>query len=531
MGNLYRITKVGLTNSIGLDRLFTGEDKDSNKGLITTIGIGMGILLVTIMPFIYASAMADILIEQGLLDLLLVGAIVLSSAASFITSIVKAQGVLFSAKDYEMLMALPIKQSVILTSKMIQLLILNYFFTALIVIPTAIVYFNRVDIAPVFYVYLVVAFIFLPLVPIIVASIIAFMLSYVSSKVKFKNLFLTLGSFIMVLLIMMLSANINKVMEVVAINSESIVASISKIYPPALYFTNSLVNLSVSNLLMFILISVVPYIVFVFIFSKFYKSINSKLGESFKATNYKLTALNRESPIKSLIRKEVKGYLSSPVYILNTSVGILLTTIGSVASLFLGEDMLSQLMNVQGGKEVLPLLMMGALTLAVSISCTTHVSISLEGKKLWILKSSPIDEMDIFKGKIAVNLLILIPVILVNSFVLLISLKMNLIDFMWMIVIPSLYAIIISISGILINLNFPKLDWISETTVVKQSVSAIVEPLFGLVLVGIPIGILIFGKITNKNLYLIILSVVLIGLIFLLKRLLETTGVKMFREL
>lgn len=41
---------------------------------------------------------------------------------------------------------------------------------------------------------------------------------------------------------------------------------------------------------------------------------------------------------------------------------------------------------------------------------TSCVSIYLEGKNLWILKSSPIKEMDIFKSKILLNLPLTIPI-------------------------------------------------------------------------------------------------------------------------
>lgn len=532
MGSLYKIAKVGLINSIGIGKLFKrGTNEDPNKGLLVTIGVSIGILLVAMMPFIYATAMADVLTELNLLNLLLTSAIMISTMITFFTSVYKAQGVLFSAKDYEMLVSLPIKQSVILASKMIQLLILNYLLVGLVLIPTSIVYFTRVNLSPVFFAYLIVAVIFVPLIPIVLASIIAFILSYISSKLRYKNLFLILGSFGVTILIMVLSINIESIGEFATINSESIIEGVRKIYPPAIYFTSALVTLDIVSLLKFIVTSVVPFAIFLFVFSKLYKDINSKLGESFKSSNYKLTSLKTTSPIKALMRKEIKGYFSCPVYVLNTSLGVVLITIASIASLFFGEDIIAKVLDIPEAKDMIPVLMIGVLTLGVCMSCTTNSSISLEGKKLWILKSSPIDEMDIFKGKIAVNLLVLIPIILLNSFILLISLKMNLTNFIWMIIIPTLYAFVVSIGGILVNLYFPKLDWITEISVVKQSLSVIITILGGLMLGGISLGILIGFKITNFNLYFVGLSVALIFIIYLLWLLLNKRGRQLFNRL
>ena len=46
-------------------------------------------------------------------------------------------------------------------------------------------------------------------------------------------------------------------------------------------------------------------------------------------------------------------------------------------------------------KGILPLIL-GAL---IMMTCTTSVSLSLEGKNLWILKSLPITKEEIYKGK------------------------------------------------------------------------------------------------------------------------------------
>lgn len=536
MSSLYKILKANLINATGINKLLKAEPGSSrNKAILATIGMGLVVLMLAYIPFMYATVMADVLTEMGLLDLILVAAIMGSVMVTFLTSIYKAQGVLFSAKDYEMLMALPIKPSIVLTSKIMQLLTLNYLFTAVILIPTSIVYFMRVSLSAIFFIYLIMAFIFIPLLPIVVASIIAFILSYISSKVRFKNLVVALGSFIAVIGIMAVSMNMNGLTDVVtefiAPNSEVIMDMVSKIYPPAVYFTDALVNLSIFSLLKLIATSIIPFIVFLFIFSKLYKTINSKLGESFKAANYKLTTLKTKSKMKALVTKELRGYFSCPIYILNTYFGVVLITVASVSSIFFGGDIIVQFMDVPEVGNILHLIMIGVLSLVFSISCTTNSSISLEGKKLWILKSSPIDIMDIFKGKIIMNLVILFPMILLNACLLLISLNPDLISFLWLIIIPSLYAFVISILGLLVNLHFPKLEWTTETTVVKQSLSAMIMPFVGIIIVAIPVAILVILKITNINLYLIGLSLVLILVVALLWGVLNKNGRKLFDKL
>lgn len=535
MGSLYKLVKTSLINSMGINKLLKeGSAEEEYKGFPKIIGmIALG-LIISAVPFVYANAMATVLEPYGMLDLVLVAGIVAGSAMTFFTSIFKAQGILFASKDYEMLMSLPIKQSVVLASKMIQILLLNYLFMALCLIPPSIVYFSKVSIEPIFFGYLIVVFLFAPLLPIVAASIIAFILSYISSKVKYKNLVIVVGSLLALALIMIASTNINSIIGAVVENGESIKIGIGKVYPLALYFTNALANLSFVDLLKFALASLIPFIIFLIIFNKAYKNINSKLGENFKSSNYKLTALKTKSPLMALIKKEVKRYLSSPIYILNTSVGLLLVTMASVYILFFGTDMIGQIMAMEGmeiAESMIPLMMIGVITFAVIMSSTTNSTISLEGKNLWILKSLPIAETEIFKAKIAVNLMLLLPIILLNAIILLIGLKLNLVNLLWIIIIPSLYAFIISISGLIINLKFPKLDWVTEVSVVKQGVSVMLTLLLGFIVVLIPVGVLIGFKITNINLYLSGLSVALIAVIFILGTILKTKGKELFNEL
>lgn len=532
MGSLYSVVKAGLINSIGINKILKEGSYDENyKGAPKLIGMIFISLMILALPFVYSNAMANMLEPYGMLELILITAIVGGSAMAFFTSIFKAQGILFASKDYEMLMSLPIKESVILASKMIQLLLLNYLFMGLFIIPPSIVYFSRVTISPIVIIYLLVAFIFAPLLPIVAASIIAFLLSYISSKVKFKNLVIVVGSLGATLLIFLVSLKANDIIAMVLENGDSLKAAIGKIYPLALYFTDALSGGSFIGLLKFVAASLIPFIIFLVVFAKAYKTINAKLGENFKSANYKLTSLKTKSKEMALTRKELKRYFGSPIYVLNTSVGILLVTIGSFCIVFFGQAIVTQFIQIPGAEEMIPLIMLGALIFGVNISCTTNSSISLEGKNLWILKSSPLDEMDIFKGKIAVNLIILLPMILVNSILLLIGLKLDFVTFIWMIIIPTLYAFIIAISGLLINLKFPKLDWVTEVSVVKQGASVMISMLFGLLIGITPIGVLISLKVININMALAVLSVILIFIVCGLWALLKTKGRELFNKL
>ena len=143
MSNLFILLKNSFINSTGINSLSKGvsASKEKRKLLIATGTLLLIAAVICFMATAYSIGLATVLKPMGYLDLILIVAVLFSCILSFITSIYKAQGTLFSSKDYDLLMALPIKNSTILTSKILSLMSISYIGTALVVVPAAIVYF------------------------------------------------------------------------------------------------------------------------------------------------------------------------------------------------------------------------------------------------------------------------------------------------------------------------------------------------------------------------------------------------------
>lgn len=544
MNKLGILLKANIINSLGINNIKNAKGSGA-KNAFAGASLLIGIIAIGAVVVIYASGLAMMLNQFGMLDLILISSVIMSVLFVLFTSIYKAQGVLFGSKDFENLMSLPIKPSVVLTSKMLELLLLNYLFTALVLIPTSIVYFRNASVSPLFFVFMLISILVIPLLPIVVASICAFGLSYVSSKTKHKNTILTVLSIVFIVGFMAASFKLNDIMNYVIANSTSIATAMTKVFPPAYYYADALANLSISSLGMLIVWSLVPFIIFVVIFARSFKSINLRLGETFKKSNYKLTSLKTSSPTVALFKKELKRYLSSSIYVLNTSVGMILVLMAAVAAAFVGAEGFIKIMMESGDaditmainamKDMLQFMPLMIICFGVGMSCTTGSSISLEGKNLWVLKSSPVKAFDIFKGKIAVNLVITVPAIILCAILFWIGFDLTLVNAMWTLLIPTLLAILVAVSGVIINLYFPKMDWKNETQVVKQSLSSMVSMFMGVILVAIVIGICYLSikylHITNIYVYLAVITVLLVILDVVSVIILKTKGENLFNKL
>ena len=532
MSKLVSLLKVNFITSMGINKFTKEKSKvERNKSIFLALTIGFTMITLLVMAVLYFELLARGLQQFGLLDILLVMGFIVSSVMILFTSIYKAQGILFSFKDYDLLMSLPVKKSDILISKMLQLLVVNYFFSLFVLLPSAIIYFKYSNTSPLFFLNLVLVYLTLPLIPIVISSIIAFGISYISSRLRYKNLIITLGTIGVTLLFLISSFKSNELINSFIANSATISEGILKIYPPAILAVRGLANNNFIDILLFVLLSVLVFSIFVIIFSKSFKSISSRLQESYKKSNYKMKEMKSSTQLMALLKKEIKRYFASPIYVINTIIGPILLIGMAVATLFMGEEVLATILEVDIVKEIIPLFIIVVVCGTLAISCTTNSSISLEGKNLWILKSSPIKPIVIFKAKIALNLILILPLLLISDIIFMISLNLSVIQFTWLVAISIIFSLVVPIIGVIINLVFPKFNWISETAVVKQGASVIIQMLISAAIIAIPVLIFIYGKIQNINLFLLgtlIYELIVLGAITVI---LNTTAVKLFNKL
>ena len=194
MSNLFILLKNSFINSTGINSLSKGVNTSNEKKklLITTATLLLIASVICFLSTAYSITLAKVLKPMGYLDLILIVAVLFSCILSFITSIYKAQGTLFSSKDYDLLMALPIRNSTILTSKILSLMSINYIGTALVIVPASIVYFiYNGSLSWIFFIILIIGLIFIPMIPIIAASIIAVAITFISSISLFLKVSIT----------------------------------------------------------------------------------------------------------------------------------------------------------------------------------------------------------------------------------------------------------------------------------------------------------------------------------------------------
>lgn len=488
------------------------------------------LILLSGVSFSYSYLIGTSLKMIGMLPLLPELMMAVTCIITIITTIYKVKGTLFGFKDYDITMSLPVKTDTVVASRLMLLYAINLIFVLIVMLPADIVYGILANASPAFYILSLLSLFFIPLVPMVVAAVIGTVIAAAAARFKHSNLVNIVILFATLIGIMAFSFKIQDSQEMLGEMSTVLTKQVDGLYPLAGMYKAAVCEYDLLSFLIFIMVSVLAFALFSKLVGILFKSLNSYMSASRAKSNYRLGQLEQTSPFKALFRKELKRYFNSPLYVMNTAVGIVMMTIGAIATIFLKPETIARLLEIPQAGSYIGTYAPIAIAMCVALTDITASSVSLEGKNLWILKSSPVSMKTIFNSKIAVNLLMTLPAIFLDGIIITLGLKLELTELVILWVMPGVYAFFISISGLLINLKLPNLNWTTEITVIKQSAAVLVVMLVGLIAAAIPV-LLIIALSLNAVVVNAITSAVLAVVSFLLYHYLNTRGAKLFSSL
>lgn len=422
--------------------------------------------------------------------------------------------------DSDLLLSLPIKKYEIVVSKTISKYLLGLLLISMVMIPTLVLYSVVIELSAGVILWGMLLIFLLPLLLVGVNYIIDFLLVRLFNRIKYANLVKTIFAIVLFGGVVAIYVYNSMVMGTITISSVND-------YLNSNIFVGWCVRVMINNDIMALLYICLILFTLTAIGVLLYSSIFGKTFSSYKKIKNKVIFSNNGS-FSTLIKKELKKYFSTPIYMFNTIISPILMIMLTVYLLIKGNNVFNIFGFTMQKQTMFAILTMIYLFLT-AMTCASCVSISLEGKYLWILKCHPINVKQVLFSKSVLNMIIFVPVHLLTSISISISLSATINDIILFITLPLLLNIIISFGGTYINLLLPKLNWDNEAQVVKSSLSVIVSMLISIILAVIP---LIF-KLCNVELYLAGYIILLIYLTFAIITitLLMTHGVKKFNKL
>ena len=490
----------------------------------------------------YANLLFEKMAPLHLQNIVLSLFVFLTSIMTIIEGIYKTSSLLFNCKDDQLLLSLPIKKSTVLFIRIFKFYVFELIFNSLFIIPLVIAYIRWGDVLNwTFFLTSFVMIFTLPIIPVVISCIIGAIISSISSRFKYKNLAQIITSTIIILGVLYLSYNLDGILDYLANHATSINDLITKIYYPAGVYANLVTNFKISELLIFILINVIISIFSIFILSKAYFKINSRLKtiKTTKKTNIKNISIKSKSINRALIGKELSTFFNTPVFVVNAGFSLFLFLIATIIILFKYNEVVPILTDPNGigiSKELIKsnssILIFILISFTAYMTSITNSVISLEGRNINILKSLPIKTKNILLSKIYSALTLTTPVLIFGDILLFIKFKISIIEMLLLILLSILIPLVSHFIGLIINLKYPKLDYENSAEVVKQSTSSFISVMIGMLLLIITIAIITkLIKIIPATIILVVFTIIYIIIDFILYIYLINKGEKQFNEL
>lgn len=436
---------------------------------------------------VYSFMLADVLSGAGLVDLVLPLMGLMACLMSLMLTVTAPSGLIFGGKDSDLMLTLPVPAFTVVLGKVLALYLENLVFCGMWMLPTSAAYLSNAGLgaggAALFCVRLVLMLPFLPLLPSAIGMLCGWGIAYAAGRMRHKSLVSTLLGFLFVGLVMVGSFQINELSALLLMHADGVRRVLHGWLLPFGLLLDGLTG-SAAALLGFDVLMLVPFLALTWLVGTRYRRILSAVNSHRTRSDYKLREVKANGAFAALFGKECRRYFGTTVYFLNTGIGAVMM-LGFAFYMLFARDRMALLIDAFGGPQAAAPVFALVLCLLESTANTTSVSISLEGKTLWILKEAPVPAQTLFGAKALLGMLIAGVPGVVSAGLLSAGLGLPMVQALALMALALGTAVFVAVLGLAVNLKFPKVDFENEAIVVKQSASCVIGVFGGMAVVGV----------------------------------------------
>ncbi|MHC1787044.1 MAG: hypothetical protein AB9880_08300 [Christensenellales bacterium] len=518
MHDLKLLLRLQAGNLLRLNELRHTKDK---KQRLRLAGLLVTYLLLAVMGLLYAGFFAWSLYQGGLARLLPGYMTLLVSAMTLMLALTRAQGSLFAPRGSEMLFSLPLRGSSILISRLLGLYLSALGFCLCLLLPAWVFYLMAGYYSLPTLLRLLLLTLFMPMLPLALGIVLGGLIALLVSRLRQKNL-IGMGLTLLVLAYFMVwiytspYENLDQqgyLQDLVM----RLGARLEGLWPPSGLAARAAEG-SIGSLLLFMALGALSLGLLAALMAPRYRGMLqffSRLGSASRRTGRKPL-----SPLLALTRKEARRLLSSPIYLMNTAMMAWLGPVMLLIVLIAKPGLVQGLVGTPGVGEILMPLLPIAAGSFVSLSATTTVAFSIEGRSAWLMCTAPVSRRTLLLGKALLSLLNAWPACGAMALMISLALRPPLLTALACLLLPMAMALFAAFMGLWIDLSRARYDWENEQALVKSSAQTLLAMLVSF-LVLLLLGLALFFSGPLAGWTALALALVLAGLSLLLLRRLE----------
>jgi ABC-2 type transport system permease protein len=408
----------------------------------------------------------------------------------FAKSIFESLNVLYFSKDLKHLLRMPIKSKDIINAKFINMILSEYQMEFIMLAIPMIVYGIIMKVEITFYLYTVLVLLILPIIPIVTTSIVVAIIMRFSNHLKNKTQVLYITIIISAILIDLIFTGFKPIkvtkqeFEAAVLKPNGLATMIADKIELIKPIMNTLLNYNnengIKNLSIYIVESIVMYILGILVISKIYlkgvigTTINSK---KIKGDTTKLTIedFKKQNKIKSYVQKERKTISRTPIFciqclmipIIYPLIILEVFIVAVIVSKKLGIDIIQNflgIINTSIGQAIF----IGVGLVFFMMNFCSIIGISKDCKTAILTKTLPIKLEKQFNIKTSIGKRINMLSVIIITFSYWYAVK-NLAPTIIMFTILYLLNSIGEKIKLLIDIRKPQINWDNEYTMMKQN--------------------------------------------------------------
>jgi len=439
------------------------------------VGNAVGVACLYGMLMVYCVAMCLGFGQYGMIDAAPVLCALTISALVFVFTLFKTNGYLFNFREYDMLMSLPFEAWTVAGCKFLYMYLKSLPWYLSIAVSMMIGYGIHAKPPAVVYPLWLVLSLFLPVIPMLAAAFLGFLIARISAGFRKTNLVQTVLTLVFVLFCFSLRFIIEDVfrndrVQATLETASRMTGSAARFYLPAGWFADAVAQLSIPAMLLLAGVSAALFGVVFAVVGRSYRQINSALKSHAVSSRYRMKTQRRNSPIVAIAFKEYRRFTGSTLYMVNGGIGVILAALVGIITLIIGPDRI--ITTVTQGAPVDSAMLRPAIPLIVyffiGMVATTACSPSLEGKNYWIVQSLPIGKMTLYRGKMLFNLALTVPFMIFSTLCLCIAARTTVLDTALYIMLGLALCAFSTAWGCVCGIRHMRLDWENEIEVIKQ---------------------------------------------------------------
>lgn len=553
MSKFLSLTRVLLKS--GGDSLVQGNKKKLPKAIALIV-----LMIVAFIPLVamfvgMAAGSYDVLAKYNQQGLILNLGISAASLIVFVFGILYVMSTFYFSMDIESLLPLPLKPSTIMGAKFTVVLIYEYATELIVLLPILITYGIKSGAGILYYIYSIIIFFTLPIIPLVIDAFINMIIMRFTGIAKNKDAFKTIAGICSMVFAIGLNVIMQKVGRTVGSKEQlaqmfmngdtSVGSNVSKLFPSAKIAANSLIYSGgikgLMNLIIFLVITIALFAILMVLGEALYLKEVIGLSQS-SSKRKKLSRRELEektvqnSALWSYTLKELRVLFRTPAYFMNCVIVNFIFPIVILIPMLTQPDFgeaiaqAKKAFNTGSVSGIILAISLGVMMFICAGNPVAATSISREGSNIFVSKYMPISYKKQIMAKVLSGVILsFIGIILVViTFMVMVHPPVYLVI---LILITSIFInFLISFLGVLIDLNFPKLQWDNEQRAVKNNFNTVINLMLCLVLGGITI----FGVVMLRlNIWMSFAGIVVVyGLIdIVLYIVISTIGVELFEKI